>query len=482
MKAIFLFSVCLLTALAGLNGAESPQPQAKPNIVIVLVDDMGYGDPGCYNPQSKIATPNIDRLAREGLRFTDAHAPGPLCHPSRYGLMTGRYPFRTDVTRWPKQPLIEAGQVTIASLLRDQGYHTAMVGKWHLGFREEGYDGPLRGGPVDCGFDSFFGFRASTDIPPYFYIRGDRAVTPPTDHIEEHHSPGWALNQGEFWRAGGIAPGLELKDVLPRFTDEACASIQARARQKPELRQPLLLYLAYTAPHSPWLPAPEFKGKSGAGMYGDFVMMVDAQIGRILAVLETARMTQNTLLIFASDNGPVWYPPNVTRFGHDSVGGLRGMKADAWEGGHRLPFIVRWPARVKAGTVSDQMICFTDLLATFADICGTKLPVGAGPDSFSLLPVLEGRQPEGQPIRGPMVMRAGSSPAMMIRSGDWKLINQLGSGGFSKPRLVEPGPGDPAGQLYNLREDLAETNNLYLKHPEIVARLEAELQQIVAQR
>lgn len=482
MKAIILCSVCLLTVPSGLNGADSPQPQTKPNIVILFVDDMGYGDPGCYNPQSKIATPNIDRLAREGLRFTDAHAPGPLCHPSRYGLLTGRYPFRTDITRWPTQPLIEKGQVTIASFLRDQGYQTAMVGKWHLGFREEGYDRPLRGGPVDCGFDTFFGFRASTDIPPYFYIRGDRAVTPPTDHIEEHHSPGWALNQGEFWRAGGIAPGLELKDVLPRFTDEACAVINARVGNNRDTRQPLLLYLAYTAPHSPWLPAPEFKGKSGAGMYGDFVMMVDAQIGRMLTVLEAARMTQNTLLIFASDNGPVWYPPDVTRFGHDSVGGLRGMKADAWEGGHRLPFIVRWPARVKAGTVSDQMICFTDLLATFADICGTKLPVGAGPDSFSLLPVLEGRQPEGQPIRGPMVMRAGSSPAMMIRSGDWKLINQLGSGGFSKPRLVEPGPGDPAGQLYNLREDLAETNNLYLKHPEIVARLEAELQQIVAQR
>ena len=179
-----------------LHAADRSKPPAKPNIVILLVDDMGYGDPRCYNPQSKIATPNIDRLAREGMRFTDAHAPGPLCHPSRYGLMTGRYPFRTDISRWPKQPLIEKGQVTIASLLRDQGYHTAMVGKWHLGFREEGYDQPLRGGPVDCGFDSFFGLRASTDISPYFYIRGDRAVTPPTEHIAEHHSEGWAPNSG----------------------------------------------------------------------------------------------------------------------------------------------------------------------------------------------------------------------------------------------------------------------------------------------
>jgi arylsulfatase A len=476
-----LFIALLLMPIAGLPAADSPKPQAKPNIVILLVDDLGYGDPGCYNPKSKIATPNIDRLAHEGLRFTDAHAPGPLCHPSRYGLMTGRYPFRTDVSRWPQQPLIEKGQVTIASLLREQGYHTAMVGKWHLGFRENGYDQPLPGGPVDCGFDSFFGLRASTDIPPYFYIRGDHAVVPPTAHIAEHHSEGWLPTQGAFWREGGIAPGLELKDVLPRLTEEACAVINAQANQKPDARKPLLLYLAYTAPHTPWLPAAKFAGKSGAGMYGDFLMMVDAQIGRVLAALEQANLTKDTLLIFASDNGPVWHPADVARLGHDAVGGLRGMKADAWEGGHRLPFIVRWPGRVKAGTVSDQTICFTDLLATFADICGTKLPAGAGPDSFSLLPVLEGRQPEGQPIRGPIVMRAGSSSAMMIRSGPWKLINQLGSGGFSQPKTIKPEPGAPAGQLYNLRNDLSETNNLYLKHPEIVAGLEAELQQIMSQ-
>ena len=470
----------LLTLIASLGFLVSQSFAAgNPNIVVLLVDDMGYGDPHCFNPQSKIATPNIDRLAREGMRFTDAHAPGPLCHPSRYGLMTGRYPFRTDITRWPQQPLIEHGQMTIASLLKTAGYQTAMVGKWHLGFREDGYDQPLPGGPVDCGFDSFFGLRASTDIPPYFYIRENRAVTPPTGHIAEHHSDGWSPTQGAFWREGGIAPGLELKDVLPKLTDEACAVINARADKKPEARQPLLLYLAFTAPHTPWLPAAEFAGKSGAGMYGDFVMTVDAQIGRVLAALEKADMMRNTLLVFTSDNGPMWLPADVARFGHNAVGGLRGMKADAWEGGHRMPFIVRWPERVKAGTVSAQTICFTDLLATFADVCGVKLPTGAGPDSFSFLPVLEGRQPEGWPIRGPIVMQAGSSSAMMIRSGDWKLINQLGSGGFTQPKTIKPGPGDPAGQLYNLRDDPAETNNLFLKYPEIVARLEAEMQRIV---
>lgn len=466
----------LLLAPATALAAAAP---AKPNIVLVLVDDMGYGDPACYNPRSKIATPNINRLAREGMRFTDAHAAGPLCHPSRYGLMTGRYPFRTDVTRWPKEPLIEERQTTLASMLRDHGYRTAMVGKWHLGFRENGYDQELPGGPIDRGFDRFFGIRASTDIPPYFYIRGNRALAPPVAHTAGSQSDGWKPNQGAFWREGGIAPGLELKDVLPECTREAVSTIQSLVADSRSDRQPWMLYLAYPAPHTPWLPSERFAGKSGAGMYGDFLMMVDAQIGRVLAMLDETDVTRETLVIFTSDNGPVWNPADKDRFGHDSSGGLRGMKGDAWEGGHRMPFIVRWPGRVKAGTVSDQTICFTDLLATFADICGSKLPAETGPDSFSFLPVLDGTHPAGQPIRGPIVMQAGASSTMMIRSGDWKLINQLGSGGFSEPKKVQPKSGDPAGQLYNLRTDLAETENLHLKHPEIVARLEAEMWQIV---
>jgi arylsulfatase A-like enzyme len=469
--------VLLVLAIAVSGSCGYAQVEKSPNILLILVDDMGYGDLGCYNPKSKILTPNIDRLAREGLRFTDAHAPGPLCHPSRYGLMTGRYPFRTDVSVWPTQPLIEKGQMTLASLLRDQGYHTAMVGKWHLGLRENGYDQPLPGGPVDCGFDSFFGIRASTDIPPYFYIRDDRAVTPPTNHISENHSEGWSPVQGAFWREGGIAPDLELKDVLPKFTGEARAIIQAQAGKK-DTRKPWMLYLAYPAPHTPWLPSEEFAGKSGAGMYGDFVMMVDAQIGRVLAALDETATTQETLVIFASDNGPVWYPEDVVKFGHDSAGGLRGMKGDVWEGGHRMPFIVRWPGRVKPGTVTDQMICFTDLLATFSDIYGKPLPAAAGPDSFSILPVLEDRQPKGQPIRGPIVMQAGNFSTWSIRSGEWKLINQLGSGGFSEPAKIQPDPGGPQGQLYNLRDDPAETKNLYSEYPDIVTRLEAEMKLI----
>ncbi|MCP5522648.1 MAG: arylsulfatase [Verrucomicrobiales bacterium] len=449
-----------------------------PNILLILADDMGYGDPGCYNPDSRIPTPNLDRLAAEGMRFTDAHAAGPLCHPSRYGLMTGRYPFRTDVSRWPREPLIEPGRTTIASLLRAHGYRTAMVGKWHLGFEERGYDRVLRGGPVDRGFESYLGFRASTDIPPYFYIRNDRAVAPPTARIEAGRSEGWSPIQGAFWREGGIAPGLELSGVLPRFTDEAVAILEDHGR-RPKQR-PLLLYLAYTAPHTPWLPSSRFEGASGAGLYGDFTAMVDAEIGRVLAALRDAGMRDNTLVIFTSDNGPVWYPADVKRLGHDSAGGLRGMKADVWEAGHRMPFIVRWPGRVAAGGISRQTICFTDLLATFAELCGAPLSEAEGPDSFSFLPVLTGEQPEDQPVRGPVVMRAGSTDAMLIRSGPWKLINRPGSGGFSEPRRGRAGSGEPAGQLYNLVEDLAETRNLYEQRPETVARLQAELDRIVA--
>ncbi len=463
--------ILLLWALFSASLFAGPE---RPHIVIILADDMGYGDPQCFNPQSKIATPNIDRLAREGMKFTDAHAPGPLCHPSRYGLITGRYPFRADITKWPTQPLIRKGEATIATVLKSQGYRTAMIGKWHLGLQENGYDKPLAGGPTDHGFETFFGTRASTDIPPYFWIQANQAVQPPTGHIAAAHSEGWSPIQGDFRREGDIAPDYVHPEVLPRLTSEAVELVQSHKAKS----EPLLLYFAMTAPHTPWMPAPEFIGKSGAGQYGDFVQMADAEIGRVLSALDEAGMTENTLLIFTSDNGPVWYPGDVQRLAHDSTGGLRGMKADAWEGGHRMPFIVRWPGKVKAGSVSKQTICFTDLLATFADVCGVELPADAGPDSFSLLPVLLGNQPEDKPVRGPIVMQAGSTDAMMIRSGDWKLINQLGSGGFTKPNKLKPAPGEPEGQLYHLADDRAETINLYAQRPEIVARLTAEMKKI----
>lgn len=484
MKYSPLYFLALAVAMACSAFAAK-----SPNVVVILVDDMGYGDLGSFNPDSKIYTPHIDRLASEGMRFRDAHAPGPLCHMSRYGLMTGRYPFRTDVTVWPKKPLIAEGQMTIASLLKSQGYHTAMVGKWHLGFEESGYENPLPGGPVDRGFDSYFGIRASTDIPPYFYIRGNKAVSPPSDFIESRNTEGWTNIQGEFWREGGIAPELALKDVLPRFTDEAISVVEKHAKKEGRSGKPLMLYLAYPAPHTPWLPSPEFAGKSAVPLYGDFMMMVDHEVGRVLKSLDKANMAKDTLVIFTSDNGPVWYDEDVERFGHDSSGGLRGMKSDAWEAGHRMPFIARWPGEVKAGSTSDQLVCFTDLMATFADINGVKLPREAGPDSFSFLPALKGKK-RGPSTRESVVMKSGSGGLMTIRSGDWKLIEGQGSGGFSDRASRGSDPlaagkaakkrmSGPEAQLYLMSKDIGETKNLYVKNPEVAARLRSEMAEIV---
>jgi arylsulfatase A len=475
MKIILaLLTIFSLSAQAAVPSVSTQRSGRQPNVLLILVDDMGYGDPGCYNPQSKIATPNIDRLARAGMRFTDAHAAGALCHPSRYGLLAGQYPFRTDVSKWPTQPLIRENQATLASVMKARGYRTAMVGKWHLGFQESGYDQTLPGGPVDRGFDSFFGFRASTDIPPYFYVQGNRAATPPTDTIAEslaHPSEGWSPIQGKFWRAGGIAPGLKLEDVLPRLTREAETVISDHPRAHPG--QPLFLYFAATGPHTPWLPAKEFQGRSQAGPYGDFTMMVDAMIGRLLQALAAAQLADNTLVIFTSDNGPTWYPADVKRTGHDSAGGWRGMKSSNWEGGHRIPFIARWPGKVKANSISRQLICFTDVMATLAELTGSKLPAGAGPDSFSFLPVLRGKQPENKPVRGSLVV--GKS----IRSGPWKWIEGYEPALFMRPESgFVPAKTEAPGQLFNLAADPRETNNLAARHPEIIARLKAELARI----
>ena len=466
---------CTLLALLALFAcvfAPTLAVAAQPNILLILADDMGYGDPSCYNPQSKIPTPNIDRLAWEGMRFTDAHAPGPLCVPSRYGLLTGRHPFRPDaVGGGGKHALIKPGQATLASVLKAQGYRTAMVGKWHLGFDANDYDQPMTGGPVDRGFDTFFGFPASTDIPPYFFIRANRAVAAPSEHIAEHHTPGWTEIQGEYWREGGIAPGLALTDVLPRLTEEAESVVREQARS--DGRQPLFLYLALTAPHTPWLPASEFRCKSGAEMYGAFVMMVDAMIGRVLKALDDTKLADNTLIIFTSDNGPVWYPEDAQRTGHDSVGGWRGMKNSNWEGGHRMPFIVRWPGVVKPDSVSDQIVCFTDLMATLAEVTEAKLPADAGPDSFSFLPVLLGSQQKKQPIRESLVI--GNS----IRSGPWKWIEDREPVRFGdKSAGVYPPESEPAGQLYYLADDPRETKNLAAEKPDVVTRLKAELERI----
>jgi len=377
--------------------------------------------------------------------------------------------------RWRTAPVIEDKRPTIASLLKERGYRTAMVGKWHLGFEQEDYDSPLTGGPIDRGFDSFFGIHASTDIPPYYYIRGDRAVQPPTERIESNRSEGWSPIQGAFWRGGPIAPGFELEKVLPELTDEAVSILEDHADTGDGA--PLLLYLAYPAPHTPWLPSAEFDGVSRAGLYGDFVAMVDTMVGRVLRALERTGMSDETMVIFASDNGPVWYDRDIDRFGHDSAGGLRGMKGDAWEAGHRIPFVVRWPGHARPGSESDRLVSFVDVMATLAEATDTLLPENAGPDSFSFLSALRPEGPGARPARQNLAVQAISG-MMAIRSASWKLVAGRGSGGFSDRNRDASAPDAPDGQLYNLADDPAERVNLYRKHPEIVDRLERELARI----
>lgn len=465
-RPLSLLSVVLFLPLASFDASAA---ERLPNIVMVLADDMGYGDVSSYNPHSKVSTPNIDRLASEGMRFTDAHSGGSSCIPSRYALMTGRFAIRKTMSL-ANGPLIEAERMTVPSLLRDHGYATAMVGKWHLGFdpflqdkkNPVDFSGPLRGGPVDRGFDSYFGMHASLDLPPYFYIRDRHPVMPPTDSIEASSSEGgpegWNRIQGEFWRSGKIAPDLKLDEVTPRFFEEAIRVIHRRAA---EPNQPFFLYLALPSPHTPWLPLDQFRGQSGAGMYGDFVMQVDAGVGRLLDSLESAKIDRDTLVLFSSDNGPVWYEKDIEKFGHDAVGGLRGMKFSSWEGGHRMPFLARWPARVPKGHECEQTIVFSDLLATLAELVGLQeIPDGMAEDSVSFLPYLF--DADKRPAKRPPILHNQAT----IRDGNWKLI---------LPKRAKKRRDGEDEQLYDLASDLSEQRNLFSDRPELVEQLKSKL-------
>ncbi|HOD84087.1 MAG: Arylsulfatase [Planctomycetes bacterium ADurb.Bin126] len=447
----------------------------KPNIVLIFADDMGYGDPRCFNPQSKCPTPNIDRLAAQGMRFTDAHSAGTTCVPSRYGLLTGRYPFRNASMTPNTGSLIAPGSLTIASLLRDRGYATAMVGKWHLGFeggKDFDYSKPFRGGPVDRGFETFFGQHASLDIPPYFYIENDRCTAAPVEKIAANNTPGWSPIQGAFWRAGPVAPDFKMENVLPTYVRKVEQYIARR--QKPGQGKPFFLYLAMTAPHTPWLPTEQFRSASMGNLYSQWVAQVDASVGQVLAALDRAGLADNTLVFFSSDNGPVWYPEDVKKYGHSSTGELRGMKGDVWEGGHRMPLIARWPGRIKPDAASRQLVCLIDTLATVAELTG-GLPKDGAEDSFSFLPELLARK-ANSPVRTEMLLGGGKN--LCIRQGDWKLIPFLGSGGFSRPSRRKPGPGEPAGQLYNLADDPGETRNLYAVRRDLVEKLTARTREL----
>jgi arylsulfatase A len=465
-RALFL----LLGALLG--GAQA----AGPNILYILADDLGIGDVSCFNSNAIWKTPNIDRLAREGRMFTDAHSASGVCTPSRYTLLTGRYSWRgalkQGVLNGYSPALIESNRVTVASFLRGHGYATAMVGKWHLGFNWI-HNGPnstnvdfsksFTGGPLDHGFDSYFGISASLDMPPYVYLENDHAQSLSTEKVDDSPAP-------KLWRAGVISPDFKFEEVHPRFLQKARAFVNERAKASDG--KPFFLYLAFASPHTPVVPTKDFDGKTRTTSYGDFVTQVDASVGELLDALQQNHFATNTLVIFTSDNGfaPAAGLEAHEKLHHDPSAGFRGHKADLFEGGHRIPFIARWPGIVPANTRCAQTIGQLDILATCAEILGEKLPANGGEDSASILALLRGADKAN--LTREALVHQSNNGSFAIRQGPWKLLFAADSGGWSSPRPNTPETnGLPRIQLYNLENDSAEKTNLQAAEPEIVKRL-----------
>ncbi len=459
-----------------------------PNIIWIMADDMGYGDVGIYNPDSKIPTPNMDRLAAEGMRFNDAHSSSAVCTPSRYSVLTGRYCWRTRLKRGVNGgfslPLIDPARTTAASLLKRYGYTTAAIGKWHVGmewqpleghekafnpehWEDEGhvdYTKPIIGGPRALGFDYFFGIAGSLDMPPYCFIENDHVVGVPS--VEK--SP---YNPQQ--RRGPMTPGWRDEDCDPTFTEKAVGFIESHITENPD--QPFFLYMTPAAPHRPCMPPDFAKGKSQAGPRGDMVWLVDWIVGQVMETVERLGKTENTLIMVTSDNGARPSDVDGLTHGHKSCGELRGYKGDIWEGGHREPFIVRWPAVIERNTVCDETICLADFLATCAAIVSDPLPNHAAEDSFNLLPLLEAES--GAAGTRSAIVHHSLDGMFSVRQGRWKLILGLGSGGFSSPQRGYAAFADaPQGQLYDMIEDWREEHNLWNERPEIVNKLTALLE------
>ena len=488
------YFICLCT----LGHVTIFAQQTRPNIVLILADDLGYGDPRCYNADSKIPTPNLDRMAREGMRFTDAHSPSSVCTPTRYGILTGRYAWRTRLQKsvlWPwDPPLIEDERLTLPEMLKSLNYQTACIGKWHLGWNwldkrgspvrslvmagindlakqkemEDSivFEQPIKGGPIEHGFDYYFGDDVP-NFPPYIFIENDYTVGLPTGRKPDDM----------FGHPGPALPGWDLSGVMPAITQKACSYLDAVNA----VENPVFLYLPLTAPHTPIAPSPHFIGKSGAGWYGDYVMEVDWAVGQVIETLERNGLIENTLLIFTSDNGSPQRDGtdmngetgSVKALGHDPSKPWRGMKSDIWEGGHRIPFIARWPKFLPAASITDQPFILSDLMRTIAGITGYDIPENMAGDSYDFSRLFMGLHTNA-PIRNHLIHHSGNG-VFAIRIDEWKLILGRDSGGFTK---FEPPPDAPDGQLYHLKEDPMEQNNLYTDHPEIVKKLTTELEKI----
>ena len=470
----------LLIVMAVLSSNLEPSKpnrpdDAKPNIVIIFADDLGIGDVNCMNPSSRIPTPHIDRVAAEGMRFSDAHSPAAVCTPSRYALLTGRYPWRSNLKKWvlggSSPALLEPDRATMASLLADEGYRTACVGKWHLGLGHADpvdWDKPLRPGPLQAGFHEFYGIPASLDMPPYVFIEDDHLEAPLSRQMNK--SSHRRQNGGGFWRAGKASTDFRFEEVLPRIATRSCDIISQHARSQQE--QPLFLYVPLTAPHTPWVPTDEFTGRTLAGYYGDFVAQVDDTVGQVIKALEETGELDDTLLIVTSDNGCHWPESDIDKWGHDGNAGWRGQKADIWEGGHRIPLLIRWQGVIDPDSTCDTTICLTDLFATCVKAGGGQWGNDAGEDSADLTPLLK-QEPWTDPREG--IIHQSGDGMLAIRCGKWKLIEAEGSGGFTQPKRVR---NSSSGQLYDLKADPEESVNLWLEHPEQVARLQSMLDRL----
>ena len=473
-----------------------------PNILFILADDLGYGDLNCYNSDSKIPTPNIDKLAEEGIRFLDMHSPSAVCTPTRYGILTGQYcwrsPLKKGVLLGYSRPIISPKQETLASLMKKAGYQTACIGKWHLGLGwglkdgtnydniEELYEGaevsadekfvkenvdyskPVTGGPNDLGFDYSFILPASLDFEPYCYLENGMLVKAPTSY-----TTGNDTNTGyteAFWRAGNMAEGFEFDQVLPNFVEKASDYLVNRARNSDS---PFFLYMPLAAPHTPWVPKDEFHKKSQAGTYGDFVNMVDHYIGKLLQVLESKGMTENTLVILTSDNGAFWKDDYKEKYSHKANHQFRGMKADVWEGGNRVPFIAKWSNQITPGVTNSDLTCLTDLMSTLGEIAGIELKDNVGQDSRSILSSLTGKN---NPDTDRTVILHSSRGLFAVRMNNWKYIAATGGGGFgfNESDII---PTDTlSAQLYDLSKDISEQNNLLLEYPGIVQEIRSMLE------
>lgn len=496
MKFLLSLAALLVLPPASLCAAD------KPNILLIYADDLGYGDIGCYNSEAKVPTPHIDRLARQGMRFTDAHSPSTVCTPSRYSLLTGRMAFRIDYrgvfTGVGGPCLIKPDQLTLPAMLREQGYSTALVGKWHVGLTfldKEGnritkggvegvklidYGRRIPDAPIHRGFDTFFGTACcpTTDFL-YAFIDGDRIPVPPTQMLDKSKLPKhpYAFDN----RPGMVAPDFDLREVDMIFLRRSQAFLEEHAKRN--AGKPFFLMHSTQAVHLPSFPGKAFRGKTNAGPHGDFIAQLDHIVGELLATLEKLGLADDTLVIFSSDNGPEVGAAIHMRndHGHDGARPWRGLKRDQWEGGHRVPFIVRWPGKVAAGGTTDQTLCHTDVMATVAAIAGATLPNNAAEDSFDQLPVLLGKAGD-KPVR-PYTIHQTINLSLAIRRGHWKYLDHRGSGGNNygsadlKPfALVDDAPDAP-GQLYDLRADPRETTNLYHKHPDVVRELKGLLQE-----